>query len=104
MGSNDLYDSYENPDGKSGSNRKNKPKLRIKKDIYNKSDQPFINRSTASTSIDAVETFKENTRNKKLIYYKYTDYRSNLSINKHIKGEVESKTREPFINPNATYV
>jgi hypothetical protein len=104
MGSNDLYDSYESPDKKE-SNRKNKPKLRIKKNIYNQSEQPFINRSTASTSIDAVETFKENTRNKKLIYYKDPDFSSNLSINKHLKGVDEEKTtREPFINPNPTYV
>lgn len=108
MGSNDLYDSYESPDKKE-SNRKNKPKLRIKKNIYNQSEQPFINRSTASTSIDAVETFKENTRNKKLIYYKDPDFSSNLSINKHLKGDEENTTRdassrEPFINPNPTYV
>lgn len=73
-----------------------------KKPMYNQdsselpSNQPFIER-------DALETFKENTKNKKLIYYKSKN-RPTDNSNKNNNNFNEESEQSSFINPNSTFV
>ncbi len=80
-----------------------KPKrlIRIKKANVSKEER-YIKQKTLSSSLDALETFKENTKSSKLVYYKNPNLKTNLH-EKNMENS-ENSTTEPFINHNPTYV
>ena len=98
LGSND---SLSSDSLRPGSNR-SKAVYRKKKSNYTTTER-FIKQKTLSSSLDASETFKENTKKAKLIYYKEPNF---SSINKRLNTSEKTDTlsNEPFINSNPTFV